>query len=142
MSLKTDTEVELMKILMNQRRLRAFLNALPVHHIPSIVENMNVVSKDRLADAERERQAQQARLAKIAEYKELLAADGIELADLIPSGPELYSAGTTKRAPRPAKYEYTDDNGERCTWTGQGRQPVPIREGIARGKTLADFLIR
>ena len=139
MSLKTDTEVELMKILMNQRRLRAFLNALPVHHIPSIVENMNVVSKDRLATAERERQAQQARIAKIAEYKELLAAEGIDLAELATTAPEFYSA---KRAPRPAKYEYTDANGERCTWTGQGRQPVPIREGIARGKILADFLIR
>ena len=25
--------------------------------------------------------------------------------------------------------------------TGQGRQPVPIREGITAGKTLNDFLI-
>lgn len=46
-----------------------------------------------------------------------------------------------KREPRPAKYQYSDAEGNVQTWTGQGRQPVPIREAIAQGKTLNDFLI-
>ena len=46
-----------------------------------------------------------------------------------------------KRAPRPAKYKYTDVDGSEKTWTGQGRTPVVIRDAIANGKTLEDFAI-
>jgi DNA-binding protein H-NS len=49
---------------------------------------------------------------------------------------------TSTRAPRPPKYAYLDDNGQQQTWTGQGRQPLPIRRAIESGaKNLEDFLI-
>jgi len=57
-------------------------------------------------------------------------------------GAEGGTTGTSKRAPRPANYRYTDENGEERTWTGQGRQPTPIRRAIEeQGKKLEDFLI-
>ncbi|EGU36842.1 H-NS family nucleoid-associated regulatory protein, partial [Vibrio scophthalmi] len=42
----------------------------------------------------------------------------------------------SKRAPRPAKYRYMDENGEEKTWTGQGRTPSALVD-----KNLDDFLI-
>ena len=45
-----------------------------------------------------------------------------------------------KRAPRPAKYRYTED-GQEKTWTGQGRMPKAIAEAIEGGKALENFLI-
>lgn len=38
-----------------------------------------------------------------------------------------------------ARYQNPGDN--RQTWTGRGRQPKWIAEGIAKGKTLDDFRI-
>ncbi|PSW87793.1 H-NS family nucleoid-associated regulatory protein, partial [Photobacterium iliopiscarium] len=73
---------------------------------------------------------------KLAAYKEMLAADGIdinELFDLVTKTP------TTKKAPRtprPAKYAYTDEDGQSKTWTGQGRTPKFLAD-----KNLEDYLI-
>ncbi|WP_259677923.1 H-NS family nucleoid-associated regulatory protein, partial [Klebsiella pneumoniae] len=67
--------------------------------------------------------------------------DGIDPAEL------LLAVGSTKpktkstRTPRPAKYKYTDDNGNEQTWTGQGRTPKAIATAIEAGKTLEDFAI-
>ncbi|WP_227592205.1 H-NS family nucleoid-associated regulatory protein, partial [Klebsiella pneumoniae] len=48
----------------------------------------------------------------------------------------------TKRAARPAKYSYVDENGETKTWTGQGRTPAVIKKAMdEQGKSLDDFLI-
>ncbi|RVS43282.1 DNA-binding protein, partial [Citrobacter freundii] len=41
----------------------------------------------------------------------------------------------------PAKYKYTDENGNEQTWTGQGRTPKAITAAIEAGKTLEDFAI-
>ena len=47
-----------------------------------------------------------------------------------------------KRAARPAKYSYVDENGETKTWTGQGRTPAVIKKAMdEQGKTLDDFLL-
>jgi DNA-binding protein H-NS len=52
------------------------------------------------------------------------------------------SAGKAKRAARPAKYKYIDENGENKTWTGQGRTPAVIKKAIEeQGKSLDDFLL-
>ncbi len=53
------------------------------------------------------------------------------------------TARKSKRAQRPAKYEYIDENGESKTWTGQGRTPAVIKQAIDNeGKSLNDFLIK
>ena len=50
-------------------------------------------------------------------------------------------APRVKRAPRPPKYAFIDENGERKTWTGQGRTPRPIQNALNSGKSLSDFEI-
>lgn len=46
----------------------------------------------------------------------------------------------TKEKAKP-KYAYTDENGIKKTWSGQGRMPKHIKESIESGKPLEDFLI-
>ncbi|GBP03565.1 DNA-binding protein H-NS [Eumeta japonica] len=46
-----------------------------------------------------------------------------------------------KRAKRPAKYRYTDENGQVREWTGQGRTPSVIKAAIENGQSLDDFLL-
>lgn len=48
---------------------------------------------------------------------------------------------SAKRAPRPAKYKYVDEDGQEKNWTGQGRTPAVIKAAIDNGKSLDDFLI-
>lgn len=103
------------------------------------MDELTAIVEERRVNEEAVRKGQAERLQKIAEYKEMLRAEGIDLADLIDAS--TVTEKTSKRAPRPAKYQYTDADGSVKTWTGQGRQPVPIREAIAQGKSLNDFLI-
>ncbi len=143
MSLTNDIEIELMKILTNQRRLRAFFRSIPSHHVPSIANNVDCIAKEIEQEEERKQREQKARAEKIAEYRSLLAAEGIKIDDLISSNElDITSPTRTKRDPRPAKYEYVDVDGNKRQWTGQGRQPVPIRTAIENGMTLEDFLIK
>jgi len=51
-------------------------------------------------------------------------------------------AGTTsptKKVPPEAKYRHPENPA--LTWSGRGRKPGWISEGLAAGKTLADFAI-
>ena len=68
----------------------------------------------------------------------MLVADGIEPEELMAM---LSKAPKAKRAPRPAKYKFTDENGEEKTWTGQGRTPAALKKLLDEGKSLDDFLI-
>ncbi|MCX0424260.1 H-NS family nucleoid-associated regulatory protein [Aeromonas veronii] len=80
---------------------------------------------------------------KLAEFRELLAIEGISPEDLL-SGRGLTAGADAgakaKRAPRPAKYRYLVE-GEARTWTGQGRMPAQIAAAIASGESLDAFLI-
>ncbi|WP_024870826.1 H-NS family nucleoid-associated regulatory protein [Tolumonas lignilytica] len=131
---------DFLRTFLNARSLRAVTRELTLEQLNEGFEKLKVIVEERRESEEVSRKQQEERLRKIAEYKEKLRADGIDLNDLIQG--EVASEGKAKREPRPAKYEYIDTDGERRTWTGQGRQPVPIREGIAAGQSLDDFLIK
>ena len=77
---------------------------------------------------------------KIEEMKALLAAEGIDIADLVAASSETEKTGS-KRAPRPPKYKYFDENGTEKFWTGQGRTPLTIQKALNEGKSLNDFAI-
>lgn len=47
---------------------------------------------------------------------------------------------STPRAPSAPKYCHPENPD--LTWTGRGRQPNWIKQGLAEGKSLDDFLIR
>ena len=49
--------------------------------------------------------------------------DGINPEELLGSFRAKSTATKKSREPRPAKYSFTDENGETKTWTGQGRTP-------------------
>lgn len=69
----------------------------------------------------------------------MLMNDGIDISELMDLPTETKTKA--KRAPRPAKYQYTDENGEKKSWTGQGRTPSPIKKALDAGGSLDDFLI-
>jgi len=73
----------------------------------------------------------------------MLIADGIDPNELLNSIAAASKSGAkAKRAARPAKYSYVDENGETKTWTGQGRTPAIIKKAMdEQGKSLDDFLI-
>ncbi len=134
---------EFLKVILNIRSLRAAIRELPLEQLIEIKEKFDTVIEERLTAAEAENAARLEHEKKLAEFRELLAAEGISPADLLDTTTAATpSAKTrTKRAPRPAKYAYLVD-GEERTWTGQGRMPVQMASAIDAGhKTLEDFLI-
>ncbi len=130
---------EFLKVFLNIRSLRAASRELSLEQLEEGLEKLGAIVEERREAESEERKANEARLRKINEYMQMLRNDGIDPAELVPGGVEIEKAG--KRAPRPAKYRFLDENGEERTWTGQGRQPVAIRKALEEGKTLDDFLI-
>jgi DNA-binding protein H-NS len=132
---------EFIKVLLNIRSLKAAARELTLEQLEEGLSKLTTVIEELRAQKEGEQKQREERARKISEYMALMQADGIDISELV-SGP-VEVKETSKRAPRPAKYAYQDDNGEHRTWTGQGRQPVVIRRGIEeQGKTLEDFLIK
>ncbi|QLS05011.1 DNA-binding protein StpA [Citrobacter freundii] len=130
----------MLKNLNNIRSLRAMAREFPVDVLEDMLEKFRVVTKERRDEEEllqRQRAEQQ---EKINTLLALMKADGIEPEELL-SMTTVTSRAVKKRQPRPAKYRFTDLNGEVKTWTGQGRTPKPIAQALAAGKSLDDFLI-
>ncbi len=130
---------DFLRVFFNVRSLRAVTRELTLEQLNEGFEKLAAIVEERRESEESMRKQQEERTRKISEYKELLRAEGIDIAELLQGQPE--AEKTSKRAPRPAKYRYIDSDGQEKTWTGQGRQPVPIREAIAQGQSLDDFLI-
>lgn len=130
---------EFLKVFLNIRSLRAACRELTLEQLEEGLEKLSSIVEERRQAESEERKANEVRLRKINEYMEMLRNDGIDPAELVPGGIEAEKTG--KRAQRPAKYRFIDENGEEKTWTGQGRQPVAIRKALEEGKSLDDFLI-
>ena len=132
---------EFLKVLLNIRSLRAVARDLTLEQLEEGLAKLTSIVEDRRNAEAEERQAREARLSKINEYMNMLRADGIDPSELFPNV-TVETEKTSKRAPRPAKYRYIDDQGQEKTWTGQGRQPLQIRNAIEEeGKKLEEFLI-
>lgn len=130
---------ETLQVLNNIRTLRAQARELPLEVLEELLEKFTTVVSERSEELKALEEANRERLEKLTQYREMMIADGIDPSEL------MEAAGNVKarkqREPRPAKYAYTDDAGERKTWTGQGRTPAPIKAQLDAGKTLEDFLI-
>ncbi|MBD3703593.1 H-NS histone family protein [Klebsiella pneumoniae] len=124
----------------NIRTLRAQARETDLATLEEMLENslLSLMSREEEQAILKE---QEQRQAKLEAFRQKLLEDGIDPAEL------LLAVGSTKpktkstRTPRPAKYKYTDDNGNEQTWTGQGRTPKAIATAIEAGKTLEDFAI-
>ena len=133
---------DFLKILMNIRSLRAALRELSFEQLVEIREKFEEIFAEREQQENKIKAESAERLQKLAEFTEMLKQAGIDPSELVGTAAPAKSEGSTKakRAPRPAKYRYTED-GQEKTWTGQGRMPKAIAEAVAAGKALDDFLI-
>lgn len=133
---------DFLKTLLNIRSLRAALRELSFEQLVEVKEKLDEVFAER-EQQESKIQAESAeRLQKLAEFTELLKEAGIDPSELVGTTTKVNAEGAvkSKRAPRPAKYRYTE-NGQEKTWTGQGRMPKAIAAAVEGGKALEDFLI-
>ncbi|WP_108651373.1 H-NS family histone-like protein [Dongshaea marina] len=129
---------DFIKTLLNIRSLRANCRDLTLEQLEEGLAKLQEVVEQRRESEESVRAEEEARQQKIQEYLDKMAADGIDLGDL---APQKATKSTSKRAPRPAKYKYHDENGQEKTWTGQGRKPAPIQRALDEGRSLDEFLI-
>ncbi|CAJ1765741.1 H-NS family nucleoid-associated regulatory protein [Aeromonas hydrophila] len=133
---------DFLKTLMNIRSLRAALRDLSFEQLVEAKEKFDEIYAEREQQESKVRAESAERLQKLAEFTEMLRDAGIDPSELVDTAAPAKAGGSakTKRAPRPAKYKYTEDGLEK-TWTGQGRMPKAIAEAIEGGKALENFLI-
>ena len=55
---------------------------------------------------------------------------------------ELVGRKRTRKSPKAAAPKYAHPENPELTWSGRGRRPAWIAEGLAQGKSLEDYLIR
>lgn len=132
---------ETLKILNNIRTLRAQAKECTLETLEEMLEKLEVIVNERREEDTQAQEAIAKRTRKFQQYREMLIADGIDPSELLQNMSNKIP-GKTKRAARPAKYQYTDENGELKTWTGQGRTPIVMKIAIEKhGKSLDDFLL-
>ncbi len=105
--------------------------------VEEIKTKLQKIIDDRIVEEEAAKIESAERDKKILEYREALAADGIDLNELVDGYPEK----RVTRAPRKPKYEIWSEEGKHITWTGQGRMPNVFKARIKSGETLDTFLI-
>ena len=88
---------------------------------------------DREMEKSAERNRKEALAAIEAKAKEM----GFTLQDLTGSGSK--KAKKAKKAPAPAKYRHPENS--ELTWSGRGRQPRWIKEGLESGKAMEEYAI-
>lgn len=130
------------KSLNNIRTLRAIARELSLEILQEIFDKFKTVVEERIEYEKQERAQLEVHSQKIAKYIKLLEGEGLSLDDLVTAKAPAKTSSRSKRASRPAKYQYKDENGEIKTWTGQGRTPAVIKKAMEqKGKKLDDFLI-
>ena len=128
---------EFSRIVTHARRLKANVKDLSIDQLRDVQIKLSNIIDSRVEDEEKVLQQQAEKLEKISKYRELLAADGIELDELQGD----FEVTSKKRLPRKPKYEIYTESGERITWTGQGRMPNIIKNCLDHGDSLETFLI-
>lgn len=131
---------ELAQTLLNLRSLRAYARTLETIELTDALDKLTIVVQERRIEQEAIDAQQAERDALLASVTKQIHRDGIDIEALIEAMQRLESK-KTKRAPRPAKYRYTNNEGNERTWTGQGRTPAAIQEKLDTGSSLNDFLI-
>ena len=132
---------EALKALNNIRTLRAQARETDLATLEEMLEKLTTIVEDRREEESSIREEQEERQAKLEAFRQKLLEDGIDPAKLLATVGSSQPKSKPTRAPRPAKYKYTDENGNEQTWTGQGRTPKAIDAAIEAGKMLEDFSI-
>ncbi len=128
---------EFIKIITHARRLKSALKPVAVEELKEIRRKLDDIIESREKELEKERAEILDKEKKIAKYKKMMESEGIFLDDFR----SLSKKKKAKKSTREPKYEIVVD-GERITWTGQGRMPRVLRERIDAGASKDDFLIK
>ncbi|PSW07452.1 H-NS family nucleoid-associated regulatory protein [Photobacterium lipolyticum] len=129
---------DVMKALLNLRSLRALSREYTLEQLQEALEKLQTVVSEREESEAEEIAKENERKEKLDHYREMLLADGIDPEELLST---LAKAPKAKRASRPAKYKFIDENGEEKTWTGQGRTPSALKKALDAGQSIEDFEI-
>lgn len=129
---------DFVEILGHLRRFKSATKGMSVDELVEVKAKLERIIEDRIAAEAESRRQEAEKLEKIEKYREMLAADGIAPDELTADAP----VKKGKRAPRPPKYAITDANGERITWTGQGRMPNVFKARVEAGESMDSFLIQ
>lgn len=134
---------ESLKALNNIRTLRAQAREVSLESLEEMLEKLTVVVDERREEESQVRAELEERNRKLEKVREMILEQGVDLNELLQTMDSGKSTSArAKRAARPAKYKYVDENGETKTWTGQGRTPAVIKVALEeQGKSLDDFLI-
>ncbi|MCQ1061085.1 H-NS histone family protein [Photobacterium sp. ZSDE20] len=129
---------ELFPLLLNLRSLRSQAREMELSQLQDGLEKLSQVVAEREEHDAKIQAEQSEKNSLLNKYRELLAADGILPEELL-----AITKGNkpSKRAPRPAKYEFNDGAFVR-TWTGQGRTPSALKALLDQGASLEDFEIK
>ena len=132
---------DFLDILTHGRRLKAAVKELSVSELEEVQKKLEKVISDRREEEAELQKLEAEKQRKIEELRQAMAAAGIDASELVDGEVKSASKPKRKRAPKPAKYAIVDANGERKTWTGQGRMPNALKDALAKGKKLEDYLI-
>ena len=127
---------EFIDTLTRYRQAKALLKNQTVEELELITTNLSKILDEKKEQEATLLEEQQEKNEKLAAYKEMLAADGIDINELAAHVANTSTTVKSSRTPRPAKYAYTDEDGQSKTWTGQGRTPKFLED-----KNLEDYLI-
>ena len=127
-------------VLLNLRYLRSLCKDASIPDLKQALEKFTTVVNERIAQEKNIQEANENRLAKLEEYRQLMLEDGIDINELI--GTVNNEPKKRKRAPLPPKYRFLDENGLEKTWTGQGRTPSLLKIKLDEGHSLKDFEIK
>lgn len=136
----------LLKVLNNIRSLRVLAREISLEQLELMLNKLQQVVDEKRIEQENILREENERKERIEKLKQSLEQQQISLDELAEALGHNFNTSRSKsskqkRIPRPAKYKYTDFNGEEKTWTGQGRTPKPIQDALDKGKSLADFEI-
>lgn len=102
---------ETLKVLNNIRTLRAQSREVSLAELEEMLEKLEAVVNERRESEAAIASEIKEKEEKLAKYRQMLLEDGIDLSELT-AADNTTSKTRAKRAPRPAKYQYTDENGE------------------------------
>ncbi|MFC0444647.1 H-NS family nucleoid-associated regulatory protein [Pseudidiomarina halophila] len=128
-------------ILTHGRRLKAAVKELSIAELESVQTKLAKVIDDRREEEAELRKLEAEKQEKIQELRKAMNDAGIGVDDLV-DGPLPSAKKQRKRTPKPPKYAISDANGERITWTGQGRMPNALKDALAKGHSLDKYLIK
>jgi len=131
------------KLFGSIRTLRAQARGTSLEILEEILEKLTAIVEEKRHEEESGMKEREERKVKLNAIREQLLADGIDPQELLSNStpPSTTKKQKFSRSPRPAKYRYTDEDGNEKSWTGQGRTPKAIQKAVDDGKSLDDFLL-